>query len=199
MKKLTFAVSYQTNNSDHLLRRNYLMEENNKLQQNHSGNTPPPVPQPAPPPLSWRPMAAMRRVDRMFRNLRKNRVLRKKSLPPPRCPREPCLRLHRWNVSWKRPTANLRPSMPNPCPMRGFSCVPSLFKGRITRAEYLISYALIPFHFMLVAYVANVASEMASFLYRRGRCWQSLQSPHALLRPLHVLLVLYGTRREALP
>ena len=26
------------------------MEENNKLQQNHSGNTPPPVPQPAPPP-----------------------------------------------------------------------------------------------------------------------------------------------------
>ena len=26
------------------------MEENNKLQQNHSGNTPPPVPQPASPP-----------------------------------------------------------------------------------------------------------------------------------------------------
>lgn len=79
-------------------------------------------------PLSWRPMAAMRRVDRMFRNLRKNRVLRKNPLPPPRCPREPCLRLHRWNVSWKRPTANLRPSMPNPCPMRGFSCVPSLLR-----------------------------------------------------------------------
>ena len=151
------------------------MEENNKLQQNHSGNTPPPVPQPATPP----PFVTLDGGDETCgQNVQKSQEesspkeelsSKEESSPQEEAPAAPTMpegaipspaQMERLMEEADR---ELEAFDAKPLPNAGLLVRAFSFKGRITRAEYLISHALIPFHFMLVAYVANVASEIASF------------------------------------
>ena len=145
------------------------MEENNKLQQNHSGNTPPPVPQPAPPPPFVAPDGGDETCGQNVQKSQEESSPKEESSPQEEVPAAPTMpegampspaQMERLMEEADR---ELEAFDAKPLPNAGLLVRAFSFKGRITRAEYLISHALIPFHFMLVAYVANVASEIASF------------------------------------
>ena len=201
------------------------MEENNNLKQSHSGNTPPPVPQPATPPPFVAPDGGDEKCGQMEKTIAEaeekyfetaeanagtaeaqesqqvqnaqhlqeaqdaQEVHEIHEIQEPQEPKnieevqedQEAQRVQ--EESPASPSETLE-SIPSPAQMErlmketdreleAFDAKPLAnagilvrafsFKGRITRAEYLISHALIPLHFMLVAYVANVASEIASF------------------------------------
>ena len=145
------------------------MEENNKLQQNHSGNTPPPVPQPATPPPFVTPDSGDETCGQNVQKSQEESSPKEESSPQEEAPAAPTMpegampspaQMERLMEEADR---ELEAFDAKPLPNAGLLVRAFSFKGRITRAEYLISHALIPFHFMLVAYVANVASEIASF------------------------------------
>lgn len=145
------------------------MEENNKLQQNHSGNTPPPVPQPASPPPFVAPDGDDETCGQNVQKSQEESTPQEESSSQEEAPAAPTMpegampspaQMERLMEEADR---ELEAFDAKPLPNAGLLVRAFSFKGRITRAEYLISHALIPFHFMLVAYVANVASEIASF------------------------------------
>lgn len=139
------------------------MEENNKLQQNHSGNTPPPVPQPAPPPPFVAPDGDDETCGQNVQKSQEESSSQEEAPAAPTMPEGAIPSPAQMERLMEEADRELEAFDAKPLPNAGLLVRAFSFKGRITRAEYLISHALIPFHFMLVAYVANVASEIASF------------------------------------
>lgn len=169
------------------------MEENNISQQNHNGTTPPPLPQPAtPPPFKDGEDNGGEQGKNDGKDKAENAAFEKttnaeaaeESVVEPINNTPSDASLEEAEDGTAARIENTPGTIPSPAQMerlieetdrelKAFDAEPLpnvglfarafSFKGRITRAEFLISHALIPLHFLLVSYVATIAAEIAGF------------------------------------